>query len=254
LIISLRKFLWRSLVGFCWGVFSISLPVSAAELETTQVFISNGQLEYVGELDDGANQRLFDLYEKLANKPTLLSIRSPGGEVNTGMALGAWVYAHQLNVRVLEFCLSSCANYVFTAAKQKIVSNFAVVGYHGGPGDVKNLKFDAKTEALLSTLGPEARKTMMDDFAKTIRLDGQREVAYFRKIGVRSDISSLGQDDQYEKFTSGAAGWTYSQEDFALLGVRNITVINPPWKPGGLLHGIVFATIPVSKIPAPPRP
>lgn len=228
--------------------------MSASGLETTQVFISNGQLEYVGELDDGANQRLFDLYEKLANKPTTLSIRSPGGDVNTGMDLGAWVYSHKLNVRVLEFCLSSCANYVFTAAKQKIVSNFAVVGYHGGSGNLKKLKFDEKTEAMLSTLSPEARKTMMDDFAKTIRLNGQREVAYFRKIGVRSDISSIGQQNQYEKYTVGAAGWTYSQEDFALLGVRNISVINPPWKPGSNLHELVFATIPLSKIPTPPRP
>ena len=251
---SLRKFPRRLLVCFYWGVFSLSLPALAAELETTQVFLSNGQLEYVGDLDDGANQRLFDLYEKLADKPTMLSIRSRGGEVNTGMALGAWVYSHHLNVRVLEFCLSSCANYVFTAAKQKIVSNFAVVGYHGGPGDLKNLKFDAKIEAMLSTLTPEARKTMMDELTTTIRLYGQREVAYFQKIGVRSDISSLGQNDQYEKFTVGASGWTYSQEDFALLGVRNITVINPPWKPGSTLHELIFATIPVSKIPAPPLP
>lgn len=254
MIAALRKLPRQLLVGFYLSVVWTSLPVLAAELETTQVFISNGQLEYVGDLNDGANQRLFDLYEKLPNKPTMLSIRSLGGEVNTGMALGAWVYSHQLNVRVLEFCLSSCANYVFTAAKQKIVSNFAVVGYHGGPGDLKKLKFDAKTDDMLSTLGPEARKTMMNDFARTIKIDGQREVAYFQKIGVRSDISSLGQDDQYEKFTAGAAGWTYSQEDFALLGVRNITVINPPWKPASILHEIVFATIPVPKITASPLP
>lgn len=220
---------------------------SAAQVDTTQVFVSNDQLEYVGDLDGAANQRLFDLYEKMTTKPTVLSIRSLGGEVNTGMALGTWVHAHQLDVRVMEFCLSSCANYVFTAARNKVVSNFAVVGYHGGPGDINKTRFDAKTQAMLDAASPEKRKALMDDIARTIKLDGQHEAAYFQKIGVRADLSSLGQDDRYKDFRTGAAGWTYSQADFDLLGVHNITVLNPPWKPGKVFEQLVFATIPVAK-------
>lgn len=32
----------------------------------------------------------------------------------------------------MDFCLSSCANYVFTAGERKIVSSNAMNGFHGG--------------------------------------------------------------------------------------------------------------------------
>lgn len=228
--------------------FIAAAPARAAEPETTEVHVRNGQLEYVGELDAAANQRLFDLYDKQAVKPTVLSIRSRGGEVNTGMALGTWVHAHRLTVKVMEFCLSSCANYVFSAAPQKVVSNVAVVGFHGGPGNVDKLKFDDKTRAMLDAATPEARKAMLDDIVKTVERDGKNEAAYFQKIGVRADYSSLGQDDRYQDFTRGADGWTYTREGFAAFGVRDITVIDPPWKPASNVHQLKFVTIPVDAV------
>jgi hypothetical protein len=32
----------------------------------------------------------------------------------------------------MEFCMSSCANYVFTAAGRKIVGSAATIAFHGG--------------------------------------------------------------------------------------------------------------------------
>lgn len=223
----------------------LALPALAADVETTQIFVDNGQLEYVGHLDEAANGRLFDLYEKLEKKPTVLSIRSGGGEVNTGMALGAWVHAHKLDVRVMEFCLSSCANYVFPAGVHKTVSNFALIGYHGGPG---KFHLDEKTQRMVDALAPAERKALMDDFARSIAGDRQREVTYFQAIGVRVDLSSLGQQAQYGALmkSTDAAFWTYSPEGFATLGVRDITVINPPWKPGSAFHELVSVMLPVA--------
>jgi hypothetical protein len=248
----LKNFLLKSfqllLISSTCAVVTTPISSRAGELETTKVYISNGQLEYVGNLEAVANQQLFDLYDRLAVKPKVLSIRSLGGDVNPGMTLGAWVHAHHLNVRVMEFCMSSCANYVFPAGEEKIVSNFAVIGYHGGPGNVKDLNFNAATQAMYDALTPAEQKTFMDDLAKTTAQLGQSEAAYYRQIGVRADLSSLGQNAKYEsllKASPNAVGWTYSREDFALLGVSNITVINPPWKPGSALHHMVFVSIPV---------
>jgi hypothetical protein len=230
------------------ALFSLSIPAFAAESEATQAYVSNGQLEYVGDLDETANQRLFDLYEKLSPKPTVLSIRSPGGEVNAGMTLGAWVHAHKLNVKVMEFCLSACANYVFPAGSKKIISNFAVIGYHGGPRDPSKLQLGAEAQAAYDALDAAGQKAFMDEIAEMSSRDGRRESAYFREIGVSADISSLGQQAQYAQFTRanpGSAGWTYSLEGFDLLGVHDISVINPPWKPGSTMHHLMFVTIPV---------
>ncbi len=234
-------------------LLALSSSAFAADGETTQVYFSNGQLEYVGAIDGNANQRLFDLYDKLANKPTTLSIRSIGGNVNPGMELGAWVHAKRLNVKVMEFCFSSCANYVFTGAIKKTVSNFAMIGYHGGPGDPEKLEFDPQTQAMFDALPAAEKKALMDNIKKDSVLLGHREAAYFQKIGVRADISSLGQGDQFKPLLDkhpDTRGWTYSLADFALLGVRDITVINPPWKPGAASKETAVVTIPVDLKPA----
>ena len=228
-------------------LMGLSCSALAADAETTQVFYSNGQLEYIGAVDSAANDRLFALYETLAKKPTTLSIRSVGGDVNPGMALGAWVHAHKLNVRVMEFCFSSCANYVFPAAAKKTVSNFAMVGYHGGPGGPLKIELD-------DALSAAERQAFMDDIEKIRARNGRREAEFYKKIGVRTDLSTLGQGDQYKPYYEqrpDAQGWTYSLDDFARLGVRDINVINPPWKPGTASKQTVVVTIPIDVKPAP---
>ena len=45
--------------------------------------------------------------------------------------IGEWVFDHQLDVIVDELCFSSCANYIFTAGKNKIIGKDAIVGWHG---------------------------------------------------------------------------------------------------------------------------
>lgn len=42
-----------------------------------------------------------------------------------------------------------------------------------------------------------------------------------------------------------AGGEETTRMYFARLGVRAISVINPPWKPGGASRTLVFLTIPV---------
>jgi hypothetical protein len=225
-------------------------PVLADDAQPTQTYFSEGELEYVGDLDEEANRRLFDLYEALSPKPKVLSIQSPGGEVNAGVTLGFWIRAHRLNVKVLEFCLSSCANYVFPAGIKKIVSNVAIIGYHGGPNTPGRLKLGANAQMMFDALNPAKQKAFMEDLAAISMRDSHRESEYFKRIGVRADISSLGQEDRYEQISRanpGAVGWTYSLEGFALLGVRNILVIDPPWTPGGTSRHMMFVTIPVKK-------
>ena len=253
----IRSLFWQRILAFDCALLVLLCPARAAGPETTKAYASNGELDYIGDLDDAANQRLFDLYETLSPKPRVLSIRSEGGEVNAGMSLGAWVRDHRLDVKVLEYCLSSCANYVFPAGIRKIVSNVAVIGYHGGPNNPGKLALGAEAREVYNALSPAKRKAFMDDIAATSLRDSRRESDYFRRIGVRADISSLGQQPEYARFAAanpGTAGWTYSLEGFALLGVRDISVIDPPWKPGSTSRHPVFVTIPVKARAAGTRP
>lgn len=210
---------------------------SPQETQETQVYLAAGELNYVGPLTAEANAKAFALFAAQETKPSVLSIRSPGGNTHVGMELGHWVHQQRLTVKVLEVCFSSCANYVFTAAPRKIVSNFAVVGYHGGLSS-QGFKLDEETEASLAALPSgereRTRAELMDSAMKYAASQIERERTFFDAMGVQQRITTLGQTDRYRKLQASneqAVGWYYSVEDLEKLGVAHITVINPPWRP-----------------------
>lgn len=215
------------------------LPFSAlaapAKEDTTQVFIANGALHYVGGLSAAANARLFALYKSAREKPSTLSIDSPGGDTTVGMELGKWVHQNKLDVKVLEGCYSSCANYVFPAARQKIVSNFAVIGYHGGLSSM-SFNIDDTAIATLAATQKDGKKVTRENIMEMLKAmlapSVEREKKYFEMIGVQQRITTLGQEEKYKSAApEGVVGWYYSEEDLAKLGVSGIKVINPPWRP-----------------------
>ena len=81
--------------------------------------------------------RLF--FKRIKNKNvTRLLISSDGGEVDAAIKLALWVFENQIDIEVRDYCLSSCANYVFTAAKNKTIHPGAVVAWHGNYHHLKN--------------------------------------------------------------------------------------------------------------------
>jgi hypothetical protein len=205
----------------------------ARAAEVPQVYLSEGELNYVGYLDADANQRLFALYDSLENKPSVLAIRSRGGDVMHGMALGSWVHAHKLDVKVMEFCMSSCANYVFTAAGRKIVGSAATIAFHGGLSSMSFTVGGSDKEAYAAMT-----QQQKDDYMATLRKSMEpavaKEAAYFQSIGVRQEITTYGQQAKFKAIMAAndnTSGWTYSQEGFRRFGVEDIEVVNPPWAP-----------------------
>jgi ATP-dependent protease ClpP protease subunit len=231
-----------ALTAFLPLLFSASLACAA---DPTQVFVDHNELNYVGPLDEQANAKLFAFYDSLKDKPTTLSIRSPGGPTTQGLALGKWVQDHKLDVKVLEYCMSSCANYVFPAGAHKVVSNFAVIGLHGGLSST-SFSFDEATKKMLDALPAKERQAMLDQIDASIKGDAVKEQAYLKALGVRADYVTLGQQERYQKLYRDdpkTMGWTYSLEDFGRLGIHDISVINPPWRPGAAMKNMSFAVL-----------
>jgi hypothetical protein len=243
-------------------LFSRIIPVLAAvaaaglvhAAEPAQVFIDNGELNYIGTISLDANRQAFSLYAAQEQKPTVLHVRSRGGDTDAGLELGKWVHQQGVTVKVLELCFSSCANYVFTAARNKIVSNFAVVGYHGGLSSA-DFSPDKDQEAMFAALPAEqrdaARKQFIEQIKAAIAPKIQAEKAFFEEIGVQQRVTTLGQTPYYEQRydKTEAIGWSYSVADFARLGVNNITVVNPPWKPRSLTSNRFVFLVDVKEAP-----
>ncbi|CAH0152315.1 hypothetical protein SRABI118_00547 [Massilia sp. Bi118] len=231
-----------ALPAFLPLLFTASLACAA---DTTQVFHDHGELHYVGPLDEQANAKLFALYDSLQDKPDKLAIRSEGGSTTVGLALGQWVRDHKLDVKVLEYCLSSCANYVFPAGVHKVVSNFAVIGLHGGLSST-SFNYDDATKKMFAAMPPKKRQALLDEINASIRGDAVKEQAYFKTLGVRGDYVTLGQEERYQKLYRDdpkTMGWTYSLEDFGRMGIHDISVINPPWRPGAAMKNISFMVL-----------
>ncbi len=78
---------------------------------------------------------------------------------------------------------------------------------------------------------------MRNELKKHIIKLNTREMDFFKKIDVLQKITTLGQQKKYRKMyhKDEYIGWTYSADDFKKLGVKNISVINPQWKPKQIL-------------------
>ena len=105
----------------------LSLAVSAPVLPATA---ESGTLIYRGAIDAERNAALFARARDMESLERLL-ISSGGGSVKAGIALGRWVREQGLALVIEDYCLSSCANYVFTAATRRIIRSGAVVAWHG---------------------------------------------------------------------------------------------------------------------------
>ena len=61
--------------------------------------------------------------------PSFLVIKSLGEGDYSGMIFGRFIHKHNINVQVDKFCISSCAKYIFPAAKIKYIKGNATVGF-----------------------------------------------------------------------------------------------------------------------------
>lgn len=69
----------------------------------------------------------------LLDSSRVLVIKSAGGIGVSAARLGLYLLDHGIDVAVLEYCLSACANWVFLAGRTKYVPDGAFVAWHGLP-------------------------------------------------------------------------------------------------------------------------
>lgn len=152
-----------------------------------------------------------------------LIINSSGGDVAAAMQLGSVVRELDLDVEVQEACVSSCANYVFSAGRKKQVADGALVVWHGSVMQ-KDLRDMVERYRLLSGL----RENELSDEQKTWlqgngmisqKLAGLQQIQaeYFSSIGVDERITRLGQEP-----VPVAEAWTVTASTMQAFGITNV--------------------------------
>jgi hypothetical protein len=199
--------------------------------DDADVSVSGTELTYHGSITHEANARLFSLVMADGKKPQRLVITSKGGEIGAGMELGNWVFDEGLDVYVPEYCVSSCANYVFTAGRRKFLNDTAMLFWHGGALQEQlhhGPLCDAVRELTANVECDEEQQRK--SFSRQLAAYREDEAAFFSKIKVDQQITVLGQRPEYE-CQGNYLGWYYSIQDLNAMGVDDIVVYGAAWNP-----------------------
>jgi len=87
-------------------------------------------ITYNGPITPEVYLQFKSVVEKYPNLKQIV-INSFGGDPASGMAIGKLISSKNLILKVDNVCFSACANYIFIAAKNKIISRNAVIFFHG---------------------------------------------------------------------------------------------------------------------------
>lgn len=208
--------------------------ISFAEEQPIVVFDKNNKtIFYSGALTERGFEKFRQLLTEFKDSVLWLEIKSKGGEINVGMDFGELIHENKLNLSVPEYCLSSCANYIFTAAAEKRLGKYALIGFHGGASSrtFKNSQLEEQIESFPENQRDEVKNQIRKQLKGYMERSQQREKIFFEKVGVAQKITTLGQAERYSSFdkTKHYIGWYYLIEDLEKLGVKNVHVTNPPW-------------------------
>ncbi len=182
------------------------------------------QIRYRGDL---TAQGLWAVRRLSQGRPiSTLVISSSGGEINLGMDFGDWVFERGASVVVDEFCLSSCANYVFTAGWHKTILPRALVAWHGSarqkdlPDQLARVVDDqVKALALAGDGQQRERDKRIREVTDYLTKSIARQDAFFDKVGVSEYVTRVGS----ERY--GIKGFYFmSSHDMARFGIQNLVV------------------------------
>lgn len=182
------------------------------EITNTKSAIVNSKLYFSGEIENGD----FEIFKNAITKDSITSIEihSPGGNVDEAIKIGHLIYDKKIHININWLCASSCANYLFTAARTVTINNNSVIGWHGGL--TSKYIYDENKNASIET---RIKSEKDPDFKKS----QNAEIEFFKKIGINKSIVSCGSNARI----GGTSGLSfYKLEDLSKFGVKNIYPID----------------------------
>lgn len=223
-----RSIFWIFLIS-CIAVHSPAFGETSKEpsAEEATILLEGATATYAGKINERNLERFMNTVK--GKKVSQLIISSGGGEINEGMKMGEWVFDNHVDVVVESMCMSSCANYVFTAGHQKTILPNSIVAWHGSILQKTGMSEEDVRAAALKAYDqmPDSEKKKIDrkifveknlQQLKEYRINSEaRQAQFFRKIGVDEYICRIGN----EKYAA-MDFFLLSVEDMARFGVLNV--------------------------------
>jgi hypothetical protein len=175
-------------------------PASGASVQR-----SGDAVVFEGRIDFASAARFLQLLEQPGVAKVVIT--SPGGLVAPALDMAQAIQARGLALEVPSACLSSCANYVFPAARSKLLGRADAVGWHGNMAHVLYLQ-------------QSGQANWADEPLAQARVLARREADFYRGIGVDGYVAWFGKLAPYtvDEF------YYLSVDDLARFGIRGVTV------------------------------
>ncbi|MEQ4793208.1 hypothetical protein ABN128_23520 [Klebsiella variicola subsp. variicola] len=185
-----------------------------------------------GNISKNDDKVLSEIIENHIIPVRTISINSGGGDIETAINIGSIIYDKGISIEVRRLCLSSCANYLFPAARNKIINYGSIVGFHGSPNS-DDSKLITTVDGV-TTSDPAIKDKIFSEIRKTDKL-------FYNKIHVSWMMPLCGQNENIGDPDTGLS--TYNEKDFAQFGVKNISYTDGEmiWKKSMDIMGIPFA-------------
>jgi hypothetical protein len=209
-------------------------PEEAERLMTpAKVSVEGGTLRVDGTiLEEAVAEVARLLIAAEANPIRSIVIKSHGGERVAGIHFGELVRDWKLAVTVDSYCESACANYAAIVARELVVPDGAVLGYHGGPSkswgsDGRYREDYEKTlrtrhENMLRCTNAKSAIDLDQHIADQLRRDKEiyaRQEALYRSAGVSMAIL----EDTWPIKIAPAHLWMFTRDVLEqCYGVKNI--------------------------------
>ena len=165
---------------------AVSEALSACETSSgAGIHVAGTTLCFTGDIDRDSAARVEAL---LADRSlTAMVVTSDGGEVIAAVRLARALRARGLLLVVKSHCISSCANFLFPAARTKAVAPNGLLVFHGGiaPGAFGGLFGDGEERELLA---------LTRGFFREIGVDGSITYDPPYRRDPRSGVRSLAEE------------------------------------------------------------
>lgn len=204
--------------------------------------VDSQTIKFLGDIKDDEYERFQAVFDSHVR---VLIVTSGGGSTLAALRIASAMEKQNYTIIVRTWCLSSCANYFFTAAKKKIIEN-GIVGFHGNINACNGEdKWPTTEEAIrnqMASNGVTSDKVdlAVKNFHENLISMRMEERAFFDRIGVSQSLFDISCTSDKGKND----GQSYSfllpkKETFKKYKIDNITgdqdedTIN--WYPGKLL-------------------
>lgn len=149
----------------------------------------------------------------------VIVLGSNGGPVKTAITMGELLSNQEVTAIVSKKCVSACANFLFLAAKYKIILDDAFVGFHKGPltySEAWDLAYE------IGAKNDHSPVQVRNNFYDNVRISAAFYEFYkVRGLDMRITTEKPTRPDSFRR-SGEAEFWTWSKGEFQKFGVKEI--------------------------------